>query len=282
MKNTYASWLDQAQAQLSSISDTARLDSQLLLAFVLQKEVSHLLAWPEKTISDSDLLALDTLFKRRLTGEPMAYILEQAEFWGLTLYVNSDVLVPRADTEVIVEAVLNVVKDNDLTTPDILDMGTGSGAIALALAHELQDAKVTGLDISDKALAVARHNEKQNNIHNINWLKSDWFADISSQQFDIIISNPPYVAQDDPHLDSLTHEPDVALTADDDGFADLALIIKQAPEYLCDGWLFLEHGFNQANKVRELMMAEGFQDVVSVRDLARHERCTFGKINRYG
>ncbi|MBT8448914.1 MAG: peptide chain release factor N(5)-glutamine methyltransferase [Gammaproteobacteria bacterium] len=282
MSVTYADWVSKAQSKLTSISESARLDSQLILAHALNKDMTHLLTWPDKSIPENLIHALQALLGRRLAGEPMAYILGQCEFWGLTLDVNSDVLIPRADTEVVIETILKVVNDLGLEQPRILDLGTGSGAIAIALASELPIAKVTAVDVSSAALTVAQLNANKHRLKNISFVVSNWFDAITGQAFDIIVSNPPYIAEADPHLASLVYEPEIALTAKDAGYADLALLIQQAPDYAASGWLFLEHGYNQSEKVRHIMQQCDYQQVVSVKDLAGHERCTFGKIPNHG
>ena len=282
MSVTYADWIAEAQSKLSRVSESARLDSQLILAHVLNKDITHLLTWPDKSIPENLIATLQELLKRRSTGEPMAYILGQCEFWGLTFDVNSDVLVPRADTEIVIETILKMVNELKLEQPRILDLGTGSGAIAIALASELPTAKVTAVDVSSAALTVAQHNARKLLLDNISFVVSDWFEAISKQSFDIIVSNPPYIAEADPHLASLVYEPTLALTAKDAGYADLALLIQQAPDYSLSGWLFLEHGYSQSDKVRRLMQENNYEQITSVKDLAGHERCTFGKMPSNG
>jgi release factor glutamine methyltransferase len=221
-----------------------------------------------------------TALQRRLAGEPVAYITGRKEFFGLTLSVDARVLDPRADTETLVDWALAVLPNaSDRNTPSplrLLDLGTGSGAIALALQHSRPDAQVWAVDASVAALAVARSNAAQLGLP-VQFLASDWY-DQADGVFDLIVSNPPYIPDADPHLAALRHEPLQALASGADGLADLRRIVAQAPTHLTPGgWLLLEHGFDQAEAVRALLAQAGFTQVQSQADLAGHARCSGGQ-----
>ena len=261
----------------------ARLDAQMLLLHSLQRSV-HERAW--LLAHDTDLLPpaqqadWHTALQRRLAGEPVAYITGRKEFFGLTLSVDARVLDPRADTETLVDWALAVLpngSDRNAQSPlRLLDLGTGSGAIALALQHSRPDAQVWAVDASEAALAVARSNAAQLGLP-VQFLASDWF-DQADGVFDLIVSNPPYIADADPHLAALRHEPLQALASGADGLADLRRIVAQAPTHLTPGgWLLLEHGFDQAEAVRALLAQAGFTQVQSQADLAGHARCSGGQ-----
>lgn len=260
-------------------SPTAQLDAELLLAFVLDKPRSYLYTWPEKTLSETQVVTFMALLERRLRGEPVAYLLGRQGFWTLDLQVAEHTLIPRADTELLVEAALQLA-DTD-TALQVLDLGTGTGALALALASERPAWRVTGVDRIESAVALAQRNQQQLQLPNAVFLHSHWFSALAGRRYDLIISNPPYIADNDPHLQQgdLRFEPLSALVSGPDGLDDLRLIIAQAPSYLsANGWLLLEHGFDQAGAVRELLQQAGFVDVSSQRDLSGHERITLGRL----
>jgi release factor glutamine methyltransferase len=261
-----------------------RLDAQLLLLHALGKP-ANARAW--LLAHDTDVLpqqAADdfrTLSLRRATGEPLAYIVGNKEFFGLTLQVDTRVLIPRPDTETLVTWALEVLQTPAAPAePQILDLGTGSGAIALAIAHSLQSvcrqSHVVAADASTDALNVARENAARLEI-DVDFIQSHWLEKVSGH-FHLIVSNPPYIASADPHLDALSHEPLTALAAGPDGLADIREIAHQAPSSLLPGgWLLLEHGYDQAATVRELLASQGFEQVQSRRDLAGIERCSGGR-----
>ena len=206
----------------------------------------------------------------------MAYILGHREFWSLTLRVTSDTLIPRPETELLVETALEAMVS--IPSPRVLDLGTGSGAIALAIGSERADATVVATDQSARALDVAESNRTRVGLENVSWLCSNWFDSVASR-FHIIISNPPYLAPDDPHLQQgdLRYEPSIALVADNSGLADVALIVAGARQHLlANGWLGVEHGYQQAEAVRRLMHANGFRSVNTKQDLAGQDRMTYG------
>lgn len=267
-----------AQAQALGL---ARLDAQMLLLHSLGRsthERAWLLAHDTDRLNPTQQAAWQMALQRRLAGEPVAYITGQKEFFGLTLAVDARVLDPRPDTETLVDWALGVLpKSEDTNRPlRILDLGTGSGAIALALQHMRPDALVWAVDTSEAALAVARANAAQLKLP-VQFLASDWLAQVNGV-FDLIVSNPPYIADADPHLAALRHEPQQALTSGPDGLDDVRRIVAAAPSHLHPGgWLLLEHGHDQAEKVRGLLTQAGFQQVQSHTDLAGHARCSGGQ-----
>jgi len=272
--------IDQLLAYAAQIdSPTAQLDAELLLAFVLDKPRSYLYTWPEKTVSEQQSAAFMMLFERRQRGEPVAYLLGRQGFWTLDLQVAEHTLIPRADTELLVEAALQL--SDAQSALQVLDLGTGTGALALALASERAQWTVTGVDRIESAVALAQSNQRQLQLNNVTFLPSSWFSALAGQCYDLIISNPPYIADNDPHLQrgDVRFEPLSALVSGPDGLDDLRLIIAQAPAYLsANGWLLLEHGFDQASAVRELLQQAGFVDVSSRRDLSKHERISLGRL----
>lgn len=272
--------IEQLLAQAEHIdSPTAQLDAELLLAFVLDKPRSYLYTWPEKTLTTAQLNSFAALLERRKRGEPVAYLLGRQGFWTLDLAVAAHTLIPRADTELLVEAVLQLADAS--AALNILDLGTGSGALALAVASERQCWQVTGVDRIEAAVALAQDNQQQLGLSNVRFLRSDWFSAVAHQRYDLILSNPPYIAANDPHLQQgdVRFEPLSALVSGADGLDDIRLIIAQAPEYLtANGWLLLEHGFDQAAAVRELLHLSGFTKVSSQRDLGGHERISLGRL----
>ncbi|WP_205341557.1 peptide chain release factor N(5)-glutamine methyltransferase [Denitrificimonas caeni] len=272
--------IDQLLAYAAQIdSPTAQLDAELLLAFVLDKPRSYLYTWPEKTVSEQQSAAFMMLFERRQRGEPVAYLLGRQGFWTLDLQVAEHTLIPRADTELLVEAALQLADAQSAL--QVLDLGTGTGALALALASERAQWTVTGVDRIESAVALAQSNQRQLQLNNVTFLPSSWFSALAGQCYDLIISNPPYIADNDPHLQrgDVRFEPLSALVSGPDGLDDLRLIIAQAPAYLsANGWLLLEHGFDQASAVRELLQQAGFVDVSSRRDLSKHERISLGRL----
>ncbi|WP_248794882.1 peptide chain release factor N(5)-glutamine methyltransferase [Pseudomonas sp. MWU13-2105] len=260
-------------------SPTARLDAELLLAAALGKSRSYLHTWPEKIVSSEAALAFSDFLLRRRGGEPVAYILGQQGFWKLDLEVAPHTLIPRPDTELLVEAALELLP---ATPARVLDLGTGSGAIALALANERPAWQVTAVDRVPEAVALAERNRQRLGLDNATVLSSHWFSAVDAQRFQLIISNPPYIAASDPHLaqGDVRFEPASALVAGADGLDDLRLIIAQAPAHLeADGWLMLEHGYDQAEAVRELLSAQGFSDVHSRTDLGGHQRISLGRLS---
>ena len=276
---TVAACLRQAQTQ-----GLARVDAQILLLHSLQRPLhdrAWLLAHDSDTLTPAQAAAWQDALQRRLQGEPVAYITGCKDFFGLTLAVDARVLDPRPDTETLVDWALECLPESATATgsPRILDLGTGSGAVALALQHARPKATVWAVDTSEDALAVARANAARLHL-GVQFIASDWLQAVDAQRtgrFDLIVSNPPYVAEGDPHLAALTHEPLSALTSGADGLEDIRRIIAQAPAYLAPGgWLLLEHGWDQAAAVQSLLQAAGFAQVQSRQDLAGIQRCTGG------
>lgn len=263
------------RARLAPASPTAALDAEILVASVLGLDRARLAADPERALAAEELFALESLVRRRLDGEPVAYLTGRREFWSLEFEVTPDVLVPRPETELLVERALAAIAG--LAHPAVLDLGTGSGAIAVAIAAERPDAAVTATDRSPAALAVARRNAARLAPANLRFVEGDWFAPLAGRRFDAIVSNPPYVAEGDPALASLAREPRGALVAGPEGLDALAAIVAGAAQHLApDGRLALEHGAAQGSAVRTLLAAAGFGAVATFRDLAGHERVTEG------
>jgi len=269
------------QSLLNSVelpdSPTPRLDAELLLAQALGKSRGYLHTWPERELEASQLECYQAALARRRSGEPMAYILGRQGFWSLDLNVASHTLIPRPDTELLVETTLALLPATPL---HVLDLGTGTGAIALALACERPAWQVTGVDRVAEAVALAQGNGIRLQLANARFAESCWFSALAGQRFQLIVSNPPYIAAADPHLSQgdVRFEPSSALVAGIDGLDDIRLIIEQAPEHLlAGGWLLLEHGFDQAEAVRELLVQRGFATVESRRDLGGHQRISLGQ-----
>lgn len=264
-------------SQLSSVSDSAKLDSELLLAFVLSKPRSYLYAWEDEKISDDEQEKFNLLLSRRIKGEPIAHILGERGFWSLDLQVTADTLIPRPDTERLVELALDIIPEQ--AKWNILDMGTGSGAIALSLAKERPHCSITATDQSLAALDIAKKNAQRNKISNIEFIQSDWFSELEGQQFNMIVSNPPYICDDDPHLQEgdVRFEPLSALASGEDGLNDIRTIIKHSQQYLVHGAaLLLEHGYDQADAVCNLLKAANFTQVQNIKDYGDNPRVSMG------
>ncbi len=271
----------QLAPQLESVSDSTRLDIELILCHILQKNRTWLFTWPDKTLSAEQQKLFNEFFARRKNGEPIAHILGQREFWSLPLSVNNSTLIPRPDTELLVELVLELfAEDSPQQKRRCLDLGTGTGAIVLAIASEKPDWQLLGVDKSPDAVALAEKNRRDLQLAHVQMLPSDWFAAIPTQQFNVIVSNPPYIDPQDPHLEQgdVRFEPRSALIADNKGLADIELIIQQSWNYLhTQGWLLLEHGYDQGSAVRALLDARGFVQVQTRYDLGGNERVSIGK-----
>jgi release factor glutamine methyltransferase len=268
-----------AYERLSSVSDTAQLDAQLLLAHVLTVSTSYFYTWPEKMVGSGDITRFNDLLARREQGEPVAYLLGYQAFWSLDLEVSPCTLIPRADTERLVEVALSVV---DISRANrILDLGTGTGAIALSLASELPQSTVIGVDLIEEAVALAKRNAVRNRLTNVAFLQSSWFEALEdAEPFDLIVSNPPYIDPDDKHLSlgDVRFEPKSALVAEKQGMADIEHIIQRAPNYMApNAYLVFEHGYDQAAAVRACLKKANFVAIESFQDLGGNDRVTIGQ-----
>lgn len=271
----YQQWLSLAAARFNQ-SDSPKRDAEILLSFVTGRARTYLLAFGETVLTAEQLAVLEPLAARREQGEPIAYLVGEREFWSLPLSVSSATLIPRPDTECLVEQALAHLP---ATPCRILDLGTGTGAIALAIASERPDCSVVGGDIKADAVALARHNAEKLAINNVYFLQSSWFESVSGL-FTLIVSNPPYIDANDPHLNQgdVRYEPHSALVAPAEGLADLAEIIRQSPAYLeAGGWLMLEHGWQQAGAVQKLLKNAGFSAVMTHKDYGNNDRVTLGQ-----
>lgn len=272
-----------AQARRAGVD---RLDAQLLLGRLLQQPRAWLIAHDDHALDATQAEDFMAQLAERARGVPLAYLLGEREFHGLTLQVTPDVLVPRSDTEVLVDWALELLAQDDRAAgadspgalATVADLGTGSGAIALALKRAWPAAQVCAVERSPAALAVARANGQRLGL-SVEWLQGDWFTPLVDRRFDLIVSNPPYIDGADAHLAALHAEPIAALTPGPDGLADLRVLTRGAPSHLQPGgWLLLEHGHDQGAAVRSLLQAAGLEQVQTRRDLAGHERCTAGRL----
>lgn len=281
MPVTIAEQLRAAAARLAERDDEGaapRLEAELLMAGVLQRPRAFLFSHGNEPLADTQAAEFGRLLDRRLAGEPLAYLTGSRSFWTLELAVDPAVLIPRPETELLVEAALQHMAEN--TPLRVVDLGTGSGAIALALAAERPNAELVATDISKPALEIAGANARRNGLERVTFLHSDWFAALEGP-FDLVVSNPPYVADDDPHLSrgDCRFEPRGALTPGADALLAYRRIVSQAREYLNrGGWLLFEHGFDQGAALRKLLTDSGYIQVESRCDLQGHERVTLGQL----
>jgi release factor glutamine methyltransferase len=254
-----------------------RVDAEVLLAYALSKSRSWLIAHADDTLSAEHASAYTVLVEQREAGEPVAYITGRRGFWSLDLEVTPATLIPRPETELLVELALERLPvDAD---SGVLDLGTGTGAVALAIARERPRAQVIATDASAEALAVAQRNAERHGIKNVSFVHGDWFAPLGEQRFDVIVSNPPYIESHDPHLNQgdLRFEPMSALASGEDGLDDIRRIIRDAGRHLVpDGWLLFEHGWNQGDAVRMLLSNASFAKVSTMRDLEERDRVSGG------
>lgn len=268
-----------SQALTFACRDIGRVDACMLLQHVLDAAQAHLLTHPDQILSAQQLEAFQHLVKRRIDGVPVAYLTGERAFYDLTLSVNEAVLIPRPETELLVDLVLQLIP---LDRPcRVLDLGTGSGAIAITIAKHRPQSQVTAVDVSPVAMAVCRQNAQNLQIDNLSLVMGSWFDELSGEKFDLIVSNPPYVAYGDPHLQQgdLRFEPQVALSAGDDGLSCINHIIHNAPDHLAeDGWLLLEHGYDQASACRQLLQNRDFSNICSHPDLAGIMRVSGGQL----
>lgn len=278
MPSTIKQALKTAQGQLSSTVDSAHLEAEILLASLLERDRTWLHTWPEHILTSEQEATYQQLISRRTQGEPIAHITGTRDFWDMTLSVTKDTLIPRPETERLVELALERIPED--VHWQIADLGTGSGAIALAIARERPRCSVLATDLSPKALAVARDNAQHFGVSNIRFQNSHWFDALSDRHFEMIVSNPPYVHPHDPHLrqGDLRFEPDSALRSSPDGLEDIRHIASAARTHLAPfGWLLLEHGYDQGPAVQSLLTACGYQDVSLYQDLGMNDRVSLGK-----
>jgi release factor glutamine methyltransferase len=264
-------------ARLFTASDSARLDAELLLAHVLGKSRSWLLAWPEQELASKHSKTFDALCVRRAQGEPVAYLLGKRAFWTFQVDVNADVLIPRPESELLVEQALQLGEE---LSGKVADLGTGSGAIAWALASERPDWEVYATELSPGAQVVAAANFRKSNLSNVHLLSGSWCRPLPGRDYALLVSNPPYIDAADPHLGEgdLRFEPRSALVAGEAGLADLRAIAHQAREYLVTGgWLLLEHGWEQGAAVRGLLAGLGYTGIATHHDHGNRERVTVGR-----
>ncbi|WP_251978323.1 peptide chain release factor N(5)-glutamine methyltransferase [Salinicola avicenniae] len=257
-------------------SPTPRLDAEVLLSHVCSRDRTWLYTWGDRELTEAELATFVDLIERRVGGCPVAYLTGVREFWGLSLQTSASTLIPRPDTECLVEVALACAGEQGA----LLDLGTGTGAIALAFASEKPQWQVTGADLTEETVALARANAQALGIVNATFRQSDWFAAMPGERYDLIVSNPPYIANDDPHLGQadVRFEPRSALVAEAHGMAALLHLVEMAPDHLRSGaWLWLEHGYDQAAAVRDALTQRGFQQVESYRDLGGHERVSGGQ-----
>ncbi|MBU2971068.1 peptide chain release factor N(5)-glutamine methyltransferase [Pseudoalteromonas sp. C2R02] len=263
-------------------SDTIKLDAEVLLLACIDKTRTYLFTWPEKRLTDEQQKCFFEMVERRKLGEPVAHIVGFREFWSLPLEVNAQTLIPRPDTETLVEQVLALEIDRDIS---LLDLGTGTGAIALAISSEYPNWHVTGCDRIPAAIELAERNRQRLNTDNqfdkVQFIQSNWFSALKDQKFDVIVSNPPYIEPNDPHLNQgdVCFEPLSALVAQDDGMADLKHIIAQAKSHLNEnGTLLLEHGYNQSKLVSDFLSKMAYKGIKTFTDLSGNDRITVAQL----
>ncbi|WP_392565325.1 peptide chain release factor N(5)-glutamine methyltransferase [Utexia brackfieldae] len=273
---TYLEWLKAATLYLKG-HDSPKRDAEIILGFITQKTRTFLMAFSETVLTDEEVIRLNACLERRKNGEPIAYITGVKEFWSLPLDVGFSTLIPRPDTEKLVELALDHLPKEPC---EILDLGTGTGAIAIALATERPDCLLTAIDYNVDAVKLAQSNASRFSIENIYFLQGDWFKPVKNRTFTMIVSNPPYIDPADPHLSmgDVRFEPLSALIAADNGLSDIKQIIQQAPKHLKQyGWLIIEHGWQQGEAVRTIFKQQGFQLVNTYTDYSGNDRVTLGR-----
>jgi len=259
--------------------DVPQLEAQVLLAYVLGCDRAYLYAWPENEVSEENIKQYQEIIRRREQHEPIAYLVGNKEFWSLAFKVSKDTLIPRADTELLVQTVLDNLPQ---TMQSVVDVGTGCGIIACTLAHQRPNWQVYGVDISAQALEIARINAHDLHISNVEFIESNWLQNLKGKSFDAIIGNPPYIREGDVHLihGDLLYEPKIALTPGPTGLEAFQIILSQCPFYLKpNGLIAFEHGFDQADKVAELLTRAGFDNIKTFQDFSGNQRVTIGRFS---
>ena len=267
----------QKAEQSINCSDSARLDAEILFCDVMQFNRSRIYSHPEQIVPDDKSVLFQSLIAQRQQGRPIAHLTGKKEFWSLQLAINEDTLIPRPETELLVETALQLVPDD--TTFNILDLGTGSGAIAIAIASERPNCKIVATDINTNALIIAKKNAETHQLKNIQFYLSNWYQNIPSQEFDLIVSNPPYIKEDDEHLSQgdIRFEPELALVAGTDGMQAINIILENAKQYLAsDAYLLIEHGYDQRSLVEEAFLKHDFKQLKTFQDLSGQDRITMG------
>ncbi len=278
MPTTIQSVLTHSASTLQNTSDSAELDVEVLLCHVLEKNRSYLRTWPERELEQAQLEQFNQLLKQRQQGQPIAYIVGIREFWSRDFHVNANVLIPRPDTETLIELCLQLIQHK----PDakLIDLGTGSGIIAITLAAEYPQLQVTAIDSSMEALHVAQKNAQLNQTPDIRFIHSHWLDQVTNESFDFIVSNPPYIAPDDPHLSQgdVCFEPNSALIAQQQGLQDIIHICQQSQQHLNNGgYLIFEHGYNQKQSVHDILQQHHYQNIHCLHDLSKQPRVSYAQ-----
>ena len=274
---TVAKLLQKAEQSINC-SESARLDAEILFCDVMQFDRSRIYSHPEQIVPDDKLLLFQSLIEQRQQGRPIAHLTGKKEFWSLEFAINEDTLIPRPETELLVETALQMIPDD--ASFNILDLGTGSGAIAIAIASERPSCKIVATDINTNTLAMAMKNAETHQLGNIQFYLSDWYQNIPLQSFDLIVSNPPYIKQDDEHLSQgdVRYEPELALVSGADGMQAINMILEDANQYLAsDAYLLIEHGYDQKQLVQEAFLKHDFKQLKTFQDLSGQDRMTYGQ-----
>ena len=277
--NNAESLIRSGTKKLSSISNVPRLEAEVLLSFLL--DIKPIKFHTDDIDIDSKVMnKFKTMIESRFRGMPLAYLTGQKEFWSMDFLINQSVLVPRPETELLIENAIEIFKNHE--SPNILELGTGSGIISIVLQKELSNPDITAVDISEEALNIAKMNAEKHEISDIRFVVSDWFSEIMNEKFDLIISNPPYVDRSklsNVELFGIDMEPEIALYSENDGTSDLEFIIKKSPDYLKDGgWLILEHGYDQSSFCVSEMKTAGYSRINNSKDIQNITRTTFGML----
>ena len=277
--NNAESLIRSGTKKLSSISNVPRLEAEVLLSFLL--DIKRIKFHTDDIDIDSKVMnKFKTMIESRFRGMPLAYLTGQKEFWSMNFFINQSVLVPRPETELLIENAIEIFKNHE--SPKILELGTGSGIISIVLQKELSNPDITAIDISEEALKIAKMNAEKHEISDIRFVVSDWFSEIMNEKFDLIISNPPYVDRSklsNEELFGIDMEPEIALYSENDGTSDLEFIIKKSPDYLKDGgWLILEHGYDQSSFCVSEMKIAGYSRINNSKDIQNITRTTLGML----